>query len=626
MTLDDIRKILKDSVGNTPTSNKFGGKTGQSLFDQHKSIISAESLRKIAKIKLSEDQTSGVSYSSPQMVTRTQITVYNHPQMGLGYVIENGANEYVARFNRGTGIIGENYNYTHETKIGAHTHLVGMGYSLFETTTHHIGKRVKICQKQGGMKEFEGKTGSIISHEKDGHEILYRVKLDEPVHIEGVGKVRDDLWSGEHLQKIKESLEEATTHHTGNENVRKDKLSPKQQEVFTHGYNAGKSGKVLKSHPPHYGDHKKHWYDGFEMGVEEKRKTIADKWKNESLEEATQTHCHSIFIKGPHKWSHHFDADSKEDANDEARSLKNQGETVKILRIKKEDLPRWGHGDGETNPHEYLQNRLKESQDPDETKLSEAEKLAHKEEHKITYYPHAYGEDQPGYLIWNRSLNHPSHGTSVWEGVSTHKTKAEAEDRLKENMKHLQKRYPNVKQTIVQESINTKQDEPSTLDEDFAKHWESKEYQAGPKLKEKYGNLANDMSAYINCPKTKRTTKHYSGMMAGKSAGPIRHTHQSFEEAHNHLLAVGFIPKSNNESLEEVAPPGREYIVKKLLQKQKKGEVSADLNPWAIAWSQAKKGDKVTPSKQISKTAYQKWYDKTGKKIVKKLKDAKSEE
>lgn len=68
---------------------------------------------------------------------------------------------------------------------------------------NRIGKRVRIL---GGMQEFVGKTGTIVDAEKMGrHEpIYYRVRLDTPVDIPGVGQVRDDLWQGHLLKTIRE--------------------------------------------------------------------------------------------------------------------------------------------------------------------------------------------------------------------------------------------------------------------------------------------------------------------------------------------------------------------------------------------------------------------------------------
>jgi hypothetical protein len=60
------------------------------------------------------------------------------------------------------------------------------------------GQRVKIM---GGMREFVGQTGTIISEEGSNPK-MYRVRLDNPVNIPGVGKVTDDLWEGNLLKKI----------------------------------------------------------------------------------------------------------------------------------------------------------------------------------------------------------------------------------------------------------------------------------------------------------------------------------------------------------------------------------------------------------------------------------------
>jgi len=62
------------------------------------------------------------------------------------------------------------------------------------------GPNVKIL---AGMSEFIGKTGTIIDSEKDGRVTMYRVRLDTPVDIPGVGLVRDDLWAGEYLRRVR---------------------------------------------------------------------------------------------------------------------------------------------------------------------------------------------------------------------------------------------------------------------------------------------------------------------------------------------------------------------------------------------------------------------------------------
>lgn len=68
---------------------------------------------------------------------------------------------------------------------------------------YELGSRVQICSASG-MKEFRGKTGTVIGHERDGQNRLNRVKLDEPVTIPGVGKVTDDLWTSEYLKDLDE--------------------------------------------------------------------------------------------------------------------------------------------------------------------------------------------------------------------------------------------------------------------------------------------------------------------------------------------------------------------------------------------------------------------------------------
>ncbi len=64
------------------------------------------------------------------------------------------------------------------------------------------GQRVEIL---GGLGAFVGKTGRVTGPReyKDGQTWLHRVTLDEPINVEGVGVVEDDLWSSEFLKKIK---------------------------------------------------------------------------------------------------------------------------------------------------------------------------------------------------------------------------------------------------------------------------------------------------------------------------------------------------------------------------------------------------------------------------------------
>ena len=54
------------------------------------------------------------------------------------------------------------------------------------------------------MKEFVGKVGRIQMRESgSGASALYRVVLDQPVSIPGVGAVRDDLWESRFLKTVR---------------------------------------------------------------------------------------------------------------------------------------------------------------------------------------------------------------------------------------------------------------------------------------------------------------------------------------------------------------------------------------------------------------------------------------
>lgn len=61
-----------------------------------------------------------------------------------------------------------------------------------------VGNRVRIDHKQG-FPEFHGQTGRIISQEMG----MYRVRLDESVHIPGVGRVSDDCWESQYLKNTR---------------------------------------------------------------------------------------------------------------------------------------------------------------------------------------------------------------------------------------------------------------------------------------------------------------------------------------------------------------------------------------------------------------------------------------
>ena len=58
-----------------------------------------------------------------------------------------------------------------------------------------VGQRVRIL---GGLLAFIGKTGQIVG--KEGN--LYRVHLDEPVDVAGIGRVRDDQWEDSALKAL----------------------------------------------------------------------------------------------------------------------------------------------------------------------------------------------------------------------------------------------------------------------------------------------------------------------------------------------------------------------------------------------------------------------------------------
>jgi len=71
-----------------------------------------------------------------------------------------------------------------------------------------IGDRVKIKSKNPYSKRqdnspFAGCTGRVVGVEHDGRTRMYRVALDRPVAVPGVGTVSDDLWSGLWLRKIR---------------------------------------------------------------------------------------------------------------------------------------------------------------------------------------------------------------------------------------------------------------------------------------------------------------------------------------------------------------------------------------------------------------------------------------
>lgn len=84
-----------------------------------------------------------------------------------------------------------------------------------------IGQRVKLVYAADRLRDslaqaFNGHTGTIIENtEKDGSVILYRVRLDEPADVPGVGMVHDDIWTGAFLRPVKpEKIYEVVTENS----------------------------------------------------------------------------------------------------------------------------------------------------------------------------------------------------------------------------------------------------------------------------------------------------------------------------------------------------------------------------------------------------------------------------
>lgn len=84
--------------------------------------------------------------------------------------------------------------------------------------------------------------------------------------------------------------------------------------------------------------------------------------KESSLNEAKKSdNYHSVFSKGKNedKWCHHMDCDTKEDAHDEVRSIKDQGDHAKHLVVPKEEA-KWHKMDGDSI-HNYVKSHDKKS-------------------------------------------------------------------------------------------------------------------------------------------------------------------------------------------------------------------------------------------------------------------------
>lgn len=66
----------------------------------------------------------------------------------------------------------------------------------------NTGDRVRLLDLPDQMPEFKGATGRVAGTERCG-ELFYRIELDEPVYIPGVGRVGDDLWTARFLKKVR---------------------------------------------------------------------------------------------------------------------------------------------------------------------------------------------------------------------------------------------------------------------------------------------------------------------------------------------------------------------------------------------------------------------------------------
>jgi hypothetical protein len=69
--------------------------------------------------------------------------------------------------------------------------------------------RVRIKPGMGGVREFDNAVGSIVDVEISMGMRMYRVELDEPVIVPGLGPVRDDLWEGSLLELLSFDDEES---------------------------------------------------------------------------------------------------------------------------------------------------------------------------------------------------------------------------------------------------------------------------------------------------------------------------------------------------------------------------------------------------------------------------------
>lgn len=104
----------------------------------------------------------------------------------------------------------------------------------------------------------------------------------------------------------------------------KNELHRVFHDTATNNVHHTHNGKIVKQMPAH---------------VDMLKQVGKDYLIKEDLDES-ETHYHSIFVKNKDdkdsKWNHHFDADNKQDAADEARSQRNSGYKVKTIRVPKD--------------------------------------------------------------------------------------------------------------------------------------------------------------------------------------------------------------------------------------------------------------------------------------------------
>ena len=128
-----------------------------------------------------------------------------------------------------------------------------------------------------------------------------------------------------------------------------DKPPIEHRSLYVHTYakHGGTAAKVNSAKEKAYAAvEKKH-------GAEAVTKLKA--WHDKNMNESA-THYHSIWVKhkdGDGKWGHHFDADNKEDAADEARSQRNSGYKAKVIRVHK-DHADWRKPEHVAAAHEKL--------------------------------------------------------------------------------------------------------------------------------------------------------------------------------------------------------------------------------------------------------------------------------